>query len=512
MRASMSPASQSTATRLFWCALFFVAGLYLCWGHGPRVKPFNQDNQIYFFMAERAAAGVPPHVSLVDHKNSLSTILSGWAIRAGRVVGLDDVMGARVLSMTMAAGTVAGVWLLTLELTGSVPSAVLAAVVMLTFVDFFMQGAMGVRPKIFMAFFLVFALVAFARRRRVTSGVLATASFLCWQPALLVLGSLGAATLVESDRWRKTGRLVAGTVLAMLAYEAYFVAHGALADQLYQNWRMPADIAAYKVDSFKDSIHFVFRVGLWRKDYEWVFSTTFMASLVLAWLWLAVRSRATWRYFREHPVWPATLSCATTALAFTLFNHQAYPDMFFLHPLIAVSCGVVAGGVVEFVGGRARSPRRLLGWALTVAMVAAIVPLLVVRLNYFGGNTRLKLQDQIALAGEVAKLAAKYGPVWAIGCPHLLAFNHMDNQTPYGLLIDPKVRAHIAQLTDGKPYYPLKDGKMPGVILTARGGERKVIPWLPRYYEELPRPDFKSQGIHVWLRRKGVPIKDLGER
>ena len=496
----------SSNIRLFFGALFFAAGLFLCWQHGPRVKPINQDNQIYFFMAERAASGVPPHVSLVDHKNALSSILSGWAIRAGRKVGIgEDVFSARLLSMATAAATVAAVWALALELSGSLLAAHLAGLVMLTFVDFFMQGTMGVRPKTFMTFFMVRALVSFARDRRFWSGAWATCAFLCWQPALLVLGSVGAASLIDARRWRKVDRILAGAFIAMVAYEGYFLFHGALREQLFQSWAMPADIAAYRMKPLSDAFTFILRMGLWRKDYVWVFPAVFLLGLALTWLCLLIRPRKVMQYFREHPVWPGTVLCATTALAFTLVNQQAYPDMFFLQPLIAVAFGTLVGGVAEFLGP-GYVPRRLVAWALTAVVAVGITQLLMERLNYFNGNVRLRLQNQYALGYEVKKLVREHGPAWAIGCPHLLAFMHMDNQSPFGLLIDPKVRAYALATAKGKPFYPLKDGKMPKVILVSRGGERKVIPWLPRYYEAATRPDFKSQGIGVWIRRSGVPI------
>jgi len=480
---------------------FFAAALEICLYQGPTTRAFNQDNQIYFFISERVASGVPPHVSLVDHKNALSSILSGAAIYAGRRLGVDDVLSARVLSMTVAAATVASVWALATELAGTWLAGTAAAFVMLNFVDFFMQGTMGVRPKVFMAFFMVWALLAFVRNRPARAGLWATASFLCWQPALLVLGSIGLASLVARDRIARTARVVAGAALAMLAYEGYFAAYGALGEQLTQSLRMPADLTGYKVDPLLESLGFVVRMGLWRNDAIWVFPAAFLAALVLAWIGVLVRPTRTWALVRERYGWQAMVIVSTTALAFTLFNHQAYPDMFFLQPLIAVICGAVVGRLAEAIGPPPL-PRRLVAYAVAGAFGVACSWLVYQRVNYFGGDggaNAMGLAYQRALSREVVKLRDQYGPVWAIGCPHLLAFQRMENFSQFSLLIDPKVRSYLLSQTGGQPYYPRKDGQLPAVILTARGGERKVIPWLPRYYRRLPRQDFEQTGVRVWI-------------
>src|SRR5262245_35580044 len=72
--------------------------LLQCWRYEPLSRPITVDDQVYFYISERAAAGVPPHVSLVDHKHQLTALLSAAAMSAGRPLGIDDVIAARVLS------------------------------------------------------------------------------------------------------------------------------------------------------------------------------------------------------------------------------------------------------------------------------------------------------------------------------------------------------------------------------------------------------------------------------
>jgi hypothetical protein len=479
-----------------WASIAFAAGLAMCFAQGPTQRIFHADNQIYFYVAERVASGVPPHVSLVDHKHALSGMISGCAIRAGRTIGVDDAISVRAVSMAVGAGTVSAVWLLAWRLTASLAAAHLSAAVMLTFVDFFMQATMGVRPQVFMAFFLAVALTAFAGHRPGRAGAGAICSFLCWQPALLVLGSLVPAALFARARWRTVAWMLAGALVALAAYESYFAWHGALREQLVQSYAMRAHMGGYKFPPLHESIHFVTSMGLWRRDYEFVFPSLFLASIPLVWLAVSIRPAQALAAVRQQPAWLALVLLAHAALGFTFIDHQAYPDMFFLEPLIAVACGIVLAGVAERLGSVSH---RTVTWALAGCLLVAIGSLAVQRRNYFGGVGGPDLQRQRQLAAEVKKLADERGTLWAFGCLHLLAFNRMENFLPYGMLIDPKLRAYIQSKSPDGLFIPLRNGKLPDVILAARGGERQLMPWLPRIYEVQKRPDFKANGIQVWF-------------
>jgi len=90
------------------------------------------------------------------------------------------------------------------------------------------------------------------------------------------------------------------------------------------------------------------------------------------------------------------------------------------------------------------------------------------RTNVFA-NTGLHLADQKRLTSQLDLLYDDYGSVWAVGCPHLLAFARRENFLPYALLIDEKVQEYMVRDTQpGRAYLPLRNGKLPGVILSSR--------------------------------------------
>jgi hypothetical protein len=494
---------------LFW----FCIGLFACYRFNPLHIPFAIDNQIYFFISERVAAGVPPHISLVDHKNSLSSLLSGAAIVAGRWLGVDDALSVRALSAAVAAGTVAAVWLLAYRLRGRALEAHLSALFMLVFVDYFAQGAQGVRPKVFMAFFMTTGLASFAGRHMLRGGVLSASSFLCWQPALLIPTCLGVSSLIEAPRLRRALRFSLGAAAAMLAYELYFLWHGALGEQLFQTYVMPTREEAWPVPPLTESLRFIVRLGHNRDDASMILPVLLMGGIVLAGLLALFRPRVTWNWIQTRSSWAAVALSATASFAFTLVNHQAYPDMFFLHPFIAVAGGLAIGGAYDLLGRlKLPGPLAALRTVLVVLLMLTTAQLAWDRRSMFRSSSHRgpSLTQQRALAAELTELSEQYGTVWAIGCVHLLALNRTGNFLPYGLLIDPNVRTYMMSKAGGKPFVPLdENGKLPGMILVARGGERKVMPWLPRLFERVENIRFKSNGISIWVQRRNVQTERI---
>lgn len=503
--------SSGTGSRivpLICVPLSFFAGVAYCLRFRPDVRPFAIDNQIYFFMAERVASGVPPHISMVDHKNALSSLVSGLAIAIGRWLDLDDATSVRIVSCAATGATVAAVWLLTWRLRGRQIDAHVAALSMFVFVDFFVQGSQGVRPKLFMAMFMSVGLAAHAAGHLFRSGLLSISAFLCWQPALLVPACLGVSTLLEPPRVQRALRFGGAALLAIVAYELYFVIHGAIGEQLYQTYVMPTREEAWPVPPLAKSFDFLWRLGHPRQDWSFVLPINFMAALAALAIACIVRPATVLRRLAASSAWSGVVASGAAAWAFTMVNHQAYPDLFFLYPFFAVAAGITVGLIVELLG-RIR-PAALATAARTAAVIllaGAVAHIAWSRRTIYriGGN--LNLNDQRALASVVKGFETAGDRVWAIGCVHLLALERMPNFLPYGLLIDPNIRAYMLSKAGGGPFIPLNaNDELPTKILVARGGERRVMPWLPRLYSKVTDEAFARQGISMWALRTDADI------
>ncbi|RMF22708.1 MAG: hypothetical protein D6760_06910, partial [Deltaproteobacteria bacterium] len=390
----------------------FAAALAACWSFGPGRLGFAIDNQAFFYVAERVAAGTPPHVSLVNHKLALAMLVSGWAMNAGRMVGLDDVMSVRLLSMAVAAGGVVLLWQLARRLLDGGRAALLALLIMLSSWDFFLQACMGVRPQVFVVFFMLLALVSVAHCRHLTAGAAAAAAFLCWQPAVVVLGAVLFATRLAEGR-RATGRLVCAFAATCVLYETYFVWHGAAGEQLYQNFVMAFDGAGGRKRSLAEAVAFLLGRGTYSSAIRTGSAVAFFALLASRLLmncgpsiglirvegkarnrrhsgatsrfrnasidlnegagrreWVcqqpgraaaaaARRRPETMRTMCARPECVATACCAAGALVVTLLDFQSYPDRFWLLPMYAIAgawlLDRLAGVVESRVPGAATS-------------------------------------------------------------------------------------------------------------------------------------------------------------
>lgn len=498
-------------------AVALLVGVAACYRYDLAELPIVLDNQTYFTIAERAASGVAPHVSQFDPKNALSMLLTAAAMAVGRLFGADDVYAARAAGVLATGLTFSLVWLAARRLWQSRTAAWGAVVSLLVFHGFTYLGAMGSRPKVFLAMFEALALFAAAERRFALLGVAAAASYLCWQPALLLLGPAGLVALADEERWRAFGRTMGAALAVVGVYELYFLLHGALADQLWQSLVFPFRYPkpGYGVGLTLERIFDVsVLLDRLRGADDWspqslatlvgnhtsrkgVVMLLFAAGLAATTAAALVRPRTALRAARERPgLWFLVL-VSVGAVAFLTTDYQGYPDRFFVLPMAAVVAGWVATWPLRAVERRApwfQVPSALLALGLAYTIVSAphhnVVP--------------YKLKDQRAAAAAVRQVLEDGYTVYAIGAPHLVAMNRVGNFNEYGFF-PWRIRAHfLDRARRHGQWIPQKNGKMPDVVLTSRAGFSINSHWLERHFRRSDRLLFSRQSVRVWVRR-GLP-------
>jgi len=472
--------------------------------------PLLVDNQHYFFIAERAASGVAPHVSQFDPKNALSLLITAAAIKASRLSGVgDDLTAARWISIVFGSAAVALLWLCVWMLTRSRLAAHLSGVIMLGFPLFIIMTVMGARPKVFLVPFLILPVIATATRRPFWSGVFSAMAFLCWQPALVVIAGAGAAALFDPRRARgDLLRLALGLVVTVAAYEAYFVAHGALAVQLEQSYLFPRNYLTHKATLALWQVHagwlFHLRKGF---DFASVAPVGFGLGLAAALLWTGTHPRRALARARSNPGAVHLLVASCAALLFTLHDYQGFPDEFLLTPYEAAIWGTLLYVVVT----RLAEGRPAMVKAMATVLVLAVVSVPAVQ-GTSAAYGPAGLIAQRAAGRAVGEFLARGESVYAVGCTHLLAFNHHDNFVPYGFFFRgmPAYMKTKANSPDG--YRPLDEhGRMPDIILESRGFIPGGEAWLETEYREITTRVFARQRIRVWkridpTRRWGEPL------
>ncbi len=477
---------------------FSLLTLWLCSRFGVGSAPLLGDNQHYFFIAERFAAGVPPHISHFDPKNALSMMLTGWAIRLGRILAIDDLLAARIASMLTLAACASGVWLLADRLLVSRIAAATSALLFLESELLLRTAAMGARPKVFLIAGVVALLIAVCGRRCFVTGLLWGAVFLCWQPGALA----GLATVEMAIRaprpWRAAFRILSGFVLIVLLYEAYFTWKGALGDQVEQVFLFPSAYMSHE--------HTVPRLASLVRHGRWLFRVGAAPSLrsLTGWASLAaVATAATMVCWRPRGtlgrLWAVSgrtgfLVAAAAVYGFALYDYQGPPDSIPTLPFAAI----LAGGWLSWAAvgiGRAFDAReRYAPAALLIALLAVAVVRTVDQQPPHVG-----LSSQKRAARAVGRLLDGGLSVYASGCTHLLAFNHVNNFLPYGFFLR-GMREYLRGRFDVEVFVPERAGT-PDVILWSRKRPGPLTDWLLAHYRVIHVPEFTLERITVWLRR-----------
>jgi hypothetical protein len=491
--------------------VYAVAGLLACWAVGPADLPVVADNQHYFFIAERFASGVPPHVSHFDPKNALSMMITGWAIMLGRAVGVADLYAARAASIAAAAVCVGLVWTVTRRYSRSVAAAHVAALSMLTFNQFFIMAAVGARPKVFMELFVILTLMAVERRRAFASALWAAAAFLCWQPALMMGAPVPVTMLFWKRRLRSILIFLAVFGAAVLCYEAYFFAQGALDQQIEQAYRFPSQ---YMSGLTLKQPAVVARFRWITKTFEGASAKSIvplatLALSVLALAWALLRPFATVAFVRRRPEWLYFTVVGVGGLAFLHLDYQGFPDRFLIEPFLAITFGTTV--CLPSLAAPARPLWRRVGaCAAAAAAASCLYTLAQVDWQEYRGPV---LPRQYEVAARVGAMLDAGKSVYAVGCTHLLAFNHVNNWVKYGFFF--RGMTDYTEARYGRPYVPYRNDELPDVILLSRGRSSGLVSWLPRRYRQLDNSVLGTHSVSLWVKRfeplERVPVSEYGD-
>ena len=464
----------------------------VCVTAGLWSRPLSMDNRLYFYISERAASGVAPHVSTPDGKNQLATLADAASIRAGRAFGLNDVRAGRIGTLAILILGVWGIGCSVHALGATRTAATLAAISVFAFSNLSGHTTVGFNPKILMFTMLAWGPWFLARERYAGAGAVAAAAMCCWQPAATACLGAALGALTTARPLAAFVRVVAGGVAFVALYEAYFAWHGVLLAQLFQAYGLPLGSASGEMD-WMSGIRFVLfgsRQGIDRFAIPAVCFLVFLAGSVAAAFGTklppAGRSPA-----------PASAICllavaGTLMLLFTMYEHHAEPDRFLLVAYYAIAVGVVADRLFHFARTRIheRTAHQLQG-----ALAAAFL-LCAPRSVFVEGKRDFTLESQIDAGRTIALAAEAYGTVWAYGCIHLMGLAHVTNFHPIDHFWD-DLRRYVDETT----FVPVVRGRMPDVIVLCRrvpGGDASL-----EGYTEIPSPRVE-ENIRLFARREAV--------
>lgn len=383
-----------------------AAAAYTAHGFDGRL---THDLGVFTYGGIQVADGIPPYVGIFNSVGPLADLLPGAAIWAGRHVGLDAVLAARLLFTVLAAACCALVHALAREVLRSRAGGLVAVVTFLAFREFLVLASDGPREKTTMVLFLLCALLLVVRRRWLGAGACTALATLAWQPVLAVAVVAAAIGIATGPRpVRAAGAYVAGGVVPTAAVAAYFAAHGDLG-------RAVDGFLVVNLDTEQPSV-----VGEPRQTWHLLWQGYHLSLwLALAGLVAVVVVAAARRTVPLAVVAGGALAGA----AWTTYAVNGAPDLFVLLPFSAVGVAAAVVTLAEALGPRAGSV--LIGVVTAACVVLAVVEGVQ---THTDGLLRERADVRAVLAA-----APPGATVLSLDAPEVLALSGRSNPSPYQL-------------------------------------------------------------------------------
>jgi hypothetical protein len=223
----------------------------------------------------------------------------------------------------------------------------------------------------------------------------------------------------------------------------------------------------------------------------------FVSAVAAAWCGAMLRPRAFWETIRSRPEVSSFWLVAQLGFVFTVYEHQAHPDLLLIQPYYAVAVGVLLARLSALVLGRVRSSRvaATATFCATVLLFGSCI-YQAHKGSVLYGRSDITLADQKLAAAALSLYREERGSVWVVGPVHLLALEGENNWVSYGFFWD-----DLERRVDIRNWRPLVEDRMPEVVVTGRGLDPGSPGWREAEYVERTPIFLRAQRIRVFLRR-----------
>src|SRR5918912_232899 len=178
-----------------------------------------RDYSIYLYSGQKMAEGVPPYVSVFDHKGPLSPMLAGLGVVLSQQLNWDDIYTVRLVFFATGCLTAVAVYLLGKSAFRSQAAGFFGALAFLGFYGFAESVASGPEPKTPIVIFKTLCLLFMVQKRWFWAGLCGSLAFLVWQPMGIFpfVAFLLAVTRPKEERRGAALRALAGMMTPLVA-------------------------------------------------------------------------------------------------------------------------------------------------------------------------------------------------------------------------------------------------------------------------------------------------------
>jgi len=195
----------------------------------------TRDLALYSYGAQQTIDGVPPYVSVLNRAGPLAHLVPAIGVAVARVVGMDEILGMRLLMMLISVACVWLLYLLTRDLFRSRLAGLASASALLTFTGFVTYAVGGPREKTTLTLFVILAFLALSKQRWGLAGACVAMATLTWQPSFitgLFAAAVTMAGLGRREMWPAAIRFCVGGLIPTALITAGFALAGALSEFL----------------------------------------------------------------------------------------------------------------------------------------------------------------------------------------------------------------------------------------------------------------------------------------
>lgn len=422
---------EDRSRRLGIAVFVFAVGLMLAY------RPFSQmeigDSAGYDYIAQSILRGQVPYRDVVDIKTPGSMYLSAFAMSAGKLVGLRDVIAVRLFQALLAGSLSLVIFLVARVYLRSLVGALIASVFPLMSYRFGEWTVGGTQPKLPMILFGMLSLLLIAKEKPFWAGVSSMLSFLCWQPGLMFTG---VAFLIFSKyfrSWRdlRALKVIVGAALPLAIVSAYFYSRGAFGD--LWAWTITFNYSVFRPETQRGPGQALNHLwGVTNKIYG-LDVILVLAAIAGFFLFAVDRIRARLRGNRADALFrDSILIPPIIYFAFCIINMQAGPDLIPFIPFISIFVAWFLVQLGRWISGRAPGVR----WDLLIPAGALLLMLFVAlgRGLAYRTSPGFTLQDQDARFKSISELLRPEDKLYVHGSVELLVLLNRRNMNAYTFL------------------------------------------------------------------------------
>src|SRR5918912_1252319 len=433
-KGNLRPAGRSALPLLVLVLAVFVYGMYGFDG------ALLRDYSIYLYSGQRMAEGVPPYVSIFDHKGPLSPMIAGLGVMLSKLLDGDDIYTVRAVFFATGCLTVVAVYLLAKSVFRSQVAGFFAALTFLGFYAYGYPAASGPEPKTPMVLFQTLSLLLASQKRWFWAGCFGSLAFLVW----LAIGVFSMVLFVNAFSRRKGARRdaalralggIATPLLVIVGYFYYYGALGELLDGVVLFNALYLTRGDYTTAPLANRVLWDPTLSqtlldpslLWESVSGVVLPYITMLGPIVIVLAMVIRLYFLKPY--QYRFAPILLSFLAPPL-WALVDFQLSDDFFVYLPYAAIGFGAFAASMIQ----RTKTPW-LVGILLGMLLLGIAIANTFEEVNAPAANkllaTNISLSEQREGASLIEEKFGKDIRIASVNSPQVLALLHRENPNPY---------------------------------------------------------------------------------